>query len=349
MIKRWWQEITGKSPFQSHRLSVIDFVGSAEGPSVYMQGSLHADEQPGAAILHHLALVLEEAESAGKIVGRVRIVPQANPIGLHQNVMEQHMGRYHLGSRTNFNRSFDLVDSWDKLPAPQEARGVDLRLKRHLMGLAKGHDVILDLHCDDEAILYLYCYRPRWPQAQALAARTGAKVALLWDADFDTEADAFEEAVTKPFVDSGHQGDWLTATMEYRGQADTDPAVMAEDARRLYLFLVDRGVVEDEAPPAPELSTQAVSLRQVMNIFPPALGTLLFHAKPGDRLEKGDLIAQVLVEPGSREGAVDVVAPEAGLLMARSKIRLARPSEKIAALICDREVEGNRLGNMLSP
>ena len=86
-----------------------------------------------------------------------------------------------------------------------------------------------------------------------------------------------------------------------------------------------------------------------MNIFPPALGTLLFHAKPGDRLEKGDLIAQVLAEPGSGEGAVDVVAPEAGLLMARSEVRLAWPGEKIAALICEREVEGNRLGNLLSP
>lgn len=349
MIKRWWQEIAGESPFQSHRLAVIDFQGSEMGPSAYLQGSLHADEQPGAAVLHHLALMLEEAEAAGRLKGRVRIVPQANPIGLHQNVMLHHVGRFHLDSRANFNRAYDLVENWSDVPEPAAARGPDQRLKRHLMVLARGHDVILDLHCDDESFLYFYCHAPRWPHAQDLAARTGAKLALLWDAESDSDADAFEEAVTKPFVASGYEGNWLTATLEYRGAADTDPALMEEDARGLYRFLVDRGVVEESVPPAPRIVTKAVSLKQVMNIFPPALGTLMFYAKPGDRLKKGDPIARLLVNPGASDGAVDILAPEAGLLMARSRERLARPGAKIAGLVCDHEVEGNRLGNMLSP
>ena len=45
----------------------------------------------------------------GVIAGPITVVPAANPIGRAQELFGGLQGRFHLGTRTNFNRHFPLI------------------------------------------------------------------------------------------------------------------------------------------------------------------------------------------------------------------------------------------------
>ena len=76
------------------------------GKKIYLQAGLHADEVPSMLVLHHLRGLLDQAEAEGLINGEVVVVPCANPIGLSQHLMRDHLGRFDFNSGENFNRSY---------------------------------------------------------------------------------------------------------------------------------------------------------------------------------------------------------------------------------------------------
>ena len=81
-------------------------------PKAYLQAAIHANELPGAVALHHLMPMLAEADRRGRIRGEIVIVPTVNPIGLAQLVGSNHLGRYDLLGRENFNRNWpELSDA----------------------------------------------------------------------------------------------------------------------------------------------------------------------------------------------------------------------------------------------
>ncbi len=52
------------------------------------------------------------------MLGDITIVPSANPIGRAQYMFGGLQGRFHLGTRTNFNRDFPLIDRPDATLLP---------------------------------------------------------------------------------------------------------------------------------------------------------------------------------------------------------------------------------------
>lgn len=52
-------------------------------------------------------------------------------------------------------------------------------MKKILFGLAHDADIVLDLHCDNEAVLHVYLGTPLWPEGEDLSAQVGAEVTLL--------------------------------------------------------------------------------------------------------------------------------------------------------------------------
>ena len=208
--------------------------------------------------------------------------------------------------------------------------------------------MILDLHCDKEAALYLYCHAELWPGAMDLAARLGAAAVLLWSGPEEGGA-AFEEAVTIDRLPPTSPRPFLSATVELRGQADVDGALARRDARALYELLGDRGVLRDQdiAVRAP-WNGRAVRQDHVVNVSAPALGALVFEAAIGQRVEQGQCLARILASPGDAAGEVLVAAPVGGLLLIRGRDRLARPGETIATLIADRPAPGAVVGRTLS-
>jgi predicted deacylase len=353
MAAREWLDLPGESAMQAWRLPVIRYRGATGRPGAYLQAALHADEQPGVAAIHELAKLVARAEANGRLLRDVVLVPFANPIGLHQVVDGRHMGRFHLGSGTNFNRAFPLppVDQAAGKPAPgmpEIPPRPDRVLKAALANLAVGSDVILDLHCDKEAALYAYCHADLWPGARDLAGRIGAAAMLLWSGPEEGGA-AFEEAVTIDRLPVRASRPFLSATVELRGQSDVDPELALADARGLYGLLADRGILHDPAiGPCPAWTGPAVRQDHVVNVSAPALGTLLFDCPLGARVSEGQVLARILANPGDEAGEVAVTAPAAGLLLIRARDRLARPGETIATLITERPAKGAVIGRTLS-
>ena len=83
---------------------VVHKWGRPGSKRVYIQASLHADEIPGMLVTNHLVKMLDCAEAKGDIMEEVVLVPFANPIGLDQQVMDKHIGRFSLETGVNFNR-----------------------------------------------------------------------------------------------------------------------------------------------------------------------------------------------------------------------------------------------------
>jgi uncharacterized protein len=160
------EHIAGDTAGLAYSFAVYRFAGTDVGaPSAYLQAALHGDELPGVVALDRLMERLRSAERDSRIAGSITIVPSANPIARAQELFGDLQGRFHLGTRVNFNRDFPLLDTPDATALPQPARDetADQRLKRRLVELSMGHDIVLDLHCDDEGVPYLYVHKVLWP------------------------------------------------------------------------------------------------------------------------------------------------------------------------------------------
>jgi predicted deacylase len=332
--------IPGDTPGIEWRLPVLRFKGSnPEAPKVYVQAALHAGELPGTALLHFLCERLREAENGGRINGDITIVPHANPIGAAQSHFGELQGRFDLGSRTNFNRDFpliaagdrdDLIDDLDRYAA------ID-RLKRQLLHMALGADLVLDLHCDDESLQYAYIDDAFWPEAADLAAALGMNAVLLSDG----ESSAFEEAVgfAWKYAVAGEKKSRLpgklSVTVELRGKRDVYADMARRDAEGLWRFLAARDIVADETVSLPAFAGPAVPLDNIEMIRAPQAGTVLFHRNIGESVAEGDLLATIITRPGMPDGNLDIHAPQAGLVVTRISNRLVRRRGDLMKIACN--------------
>ena len=320
------------------RVPVFRFTGSdVAAPSVYIQAALHANELPGTALLHFLLERLRRADAEGAILGDITVIPQANPIGLAQSHFGEMEGRFDLGSRTNFNRDFPLVAlaGREALLENLSRRSATDRLKRTLLHTALGHDLVLDLHCDDESLQYAYIDDAFWPEAADLAGALDMQAVFLSDG----ESTAFEEAVGHAFKHQG--GDRLTrvpgrlsVTVELRGRRDVYPDMARRDADGLWTFLAGRGVVCDPACVAKPYAGPAVPLDNIEMVRAPEPGTVLFHRGIGEAVKAGDLLATLITRPGAPDGTVEVKAGHDGLVATRSSARYARRGDDLMKIAC---------------
>ena len=354
--------------------------GSGRGEKAYLQASLHADELPGMLVMHHLKGLLDAAEATGRIQGSIVLVPVANPIGLAQGLLHGRIGRFEAASGENFNRGYPDYGSAitpeveARLGADRAANRATIRaamrahidgivpatelacLRRTLSSLACDADFVMDLHCDLEAVLHLYCEEPYWPQCEPLARLLGVEATLLAKSSGGA---SFDEHLSGPWWQLDERlartrGDerpaipmaCMAVTVELRGQADVNHALAAQDARALFDFLVHRGLIAANGtrPPLPPLRREPTPLSGSEDLRAPHAGVVAFLRAPGDRIEAGEAIAEI-VDPVSGI-ATPVVARFGGLMYARALRRYVGPGDSVA------HVAGTvpfRTGNLLSP
>jgi predicted deacylase len=346
------EQIFGGIEGVSYSFPVYRFFGTARAPSAYIQAALHGDELPGVVAIHALLPMLREAEAHGNIRGQITIVPWCNPIGRAQSLFGDHQGRFHLGTRTNFNRDFPLLASPDaELPAPDDATAAaDDRLKRRLIALSMGHDIVLDLHCDDESLPYLYVPAVLWPHMADCAAAMNMDAVLLWSGDCGA---AFDQASIDPYLnaaaDIARFERRIVTTVEYRGQRDVDAELAQADAEGIYRILVARGVIEDASlAPLKPFAGLAAPIEHVEMVRSPCSGAILYHAKPGDRVEQGAKLCTIVNAPGEPDGSVDVVAPQAGLVLTRRNRRFIEAGGDLVKLVGSRPSATHKEGALES-
>ena len=336
-------------------LTSLHFGTDGARPKVYIQASLHAEELPGMLAAHHLRRMLEQAEARGQIQGEIILVPMANPIGLAQRLDNKPMGRFDLNSSENFNRHYPdfcaavLPQVQDKMGADAEANVRTVRQavaaylrdwepatelasqRKQLVSLAYDADVVLDLHCDCEAVMHLYTEAPCWPTFEPLARLLGAQAVLLAK---NSGGLSFDESLSGLWWQLADKlGIALpqaccSTTVELRGEADVSHAYAKADASAILAYLQHLGVVGGTAPTLPELACAATPLAGAQCVKSPVPGVLVFAAKPGDRLALGELVAEVIDPVNGTVHALRAEVP--GVLYARTTERYATPGDDLA-------------------
>ena len=344
-------------PGTQRELISLHYGRPGAGPKVYLQASLHADELPGMLTAYHLRQQLDALEAQGQILGEVVLVPMANPIGLSQWWLQSHLGRFESLSGENFNRHYPdyilaaaaqaepqlsqdaahnvavlraaLREQLAQAPADTELQA----LRRSLMQLACDADVVLDLHCDAQALMHLYTETPCWPQCEPLAAFLGARVTLLAT---DSGDNPFDEACSQVWWKwARHFGErfpipqaCLSVTVELRGQQDVTHELASADARAILDFLRWRGVLAGEALPPPPAQGEARPLAGCMPIKAPVGGLLTFVREVGAEVQAGEVLAHV-INPLTAE-LTELHSPVDGLFFARDTLRLVTAGAKVA-------------------
>lgn len=365
-------ELQSAFPGTRQTFQVIRFGQSGASPKVYIQGALHADEVPAILVAHQLAAKLAVLEASGAIIGEIVLVPFANPIGLAQLVQGQHHGRFDLRDGGNFNRGYaELAPrvaaqlqgsltqnikentriiriALHQATADLQAQNATQDLKNKLLHLAMDADMVLDLHCDHDAVMHVYGLTPQAPMVEALGAALGARAVLLATESGDSP---FDEACTRPWLQLQKMLPQFPielacfgATVELRGEADTRHDLALQDATGLCTFLAQYGALSQPAVAMPEPQCVSTPLSGSEPVTAPCAGVVVFHRQPGDVVAAGDLIAD-LVDAATGQ-ITPVHCKSAGVLYARAGARWASPGKRLA------KIAGTslaRTGKLLSP
>ena len=344
-------------------LTSFHFGQAGSGPKIYIQASLHAEELPGMLAAYHLRPLLERLDAAGHIYGEVVLVPMANPIGSAQRVQHKPAGRFELDSAENFNRYYpdfaqqiaDEVlpalghDAASNVALVRQAIGRYLEqwapktelhsLRRTLLQLSFDADYVLDLHCDCEAVMHFYCEEACWSALEPLAHYLQSRAILLAK---NSGSSPFDECLSgvwwrlaemiaarglnAPLPQSCH-----STTIELRGEGQVQHALATQDAAAIAHFLRRLGVLRDAPPaPVPAPACQATPLAGSETLLAPVPGMVVFAAQPGDTLQAGDLVAEV-IDPVA-QASTRVCAGVAGVLYARIRDRYVTAGCELAKI-----------------
>ncbi|MGH6893171.1 MAG: succinylglutamate desuccinylase/aspartoacylase family protein [Dongiaceae bacterium] len=312
--------LPGAMPGTARQLRIFTFGDPGARPKAYLQAGLHADEPSGMMILRELCKQLAAAEKAGRIKGEIVVVPMANPLGVDQVLNGAIMGRFELRTGANFNRAWPdltggLADAVRKRIGKDPEANVDLvrrELKRRVAGLqpespvtaqrialarrAYDADLVVDLHCDDEALAYMMSPDELWDEARKFAADVGAH--SLQPNGESGGAHCFDECFLAPWQALGKEfGNRVPLachafTFEMGGVLDVDPKQASRHAQGFFRYLRRKGCIAGGAPKA--RANGLNEFREFEMLDSPAGGLLLYRQQLGDWVSAGDVLAEIV-------------------------------------------------------
>ncbi len=380
-MRRVTEEIPLMSPAPgtSRKLVVHRYGRPGDGPKVYMQASLHADEWPGLIALQKLIPMLDKAAEEDLILGEIIVLPYANPIGMAQQMGGYVPGRYAFDGSGNFNRNWpdfttrvasilgesglsdddaeataQLRDALRKAVGEMPRRTPVQELRATLMSLSIDSDYVLDIHCDLEALLHVYANEGHRDIASVLSAELGAPVTML---DEEAAGGSFDEANMQVWKDLGKilprsmplPMATFSTTVELRGQGDVAEAFAESDAKGIFRFLQHQGIIGGDLRPVPELINPPVPLSAVDLLETPVAGIVGYHAELGDWVKKGQLMATVY-DPASADPAsstVEIRAGTDGLFFSRLVGKLVQPGERLGKIAGETPLSYRQSGSLL--
>lgn len=362
--------------FQLHRLALAGDVPGLStelcwytaGPDnaktrIHLQAALHADEQPGTMVLHHLLPRLRDADAAGQLRAHFTVFPSVNPLGLANRSLRHHIGRYDTETGVNYNRRWpdlypliaerlrgalgadaganiatirNAVLGWiDAQPvgtAPQQLRLLTLRS-------AVQADIVLDLHCDDESLKHIFTSPELMPGLQDLADWMGVAATLTAE---DSGGGSFDEVLPSLYrkarqanADHPIPVGAETATLEYRGRSDVSDPIGAEDAANLFGFFAGRGLVAADPGLRPGAAPGPTPFEATEVLRVDAPGLLAYRVELGERVSKGQPVADLIAMDGPDAflGRRPVLAGTDGFVLSRVSAKYVRRGTGIAKIV----------------
>lgn len=368
--------IDADAPGTSTELTILRIGPADAKQKVYMQAALHANEQPGIMVIHHLLPLLEAADARGELNARFTILPMVNPLGMGQIHFEDHAGRYDARTGTNFNRRWpDLFaavgeqvadaltdDGQANVLVIREAVRVWLdgqrpltamqKLRHAVMKEAYDADYVLDLHCDNEALNHLFVTPDSMAELTELADWMESAAQLTAE---DSGGGSFDEVwpslwtrLATAYPDRPIPFSARAATLEYRGNFDVFDDLNLADAEKLFGFFQSKGLVGGtpaytpaSAPaPTPLTATQMLRVEQA--------GLLAYRVQLGDVVEKGQPIADLITMDGPEAFTkrTPVLAGTSGRVISRNRSKYVVPGNSIAKIVGTEPIPG-RAGYLL--
>ena len=356
------ETILGDAPGVSTELNYYRIGSDASKPKIYLQAALHADEQPGILILHHLLEFLIKAEKDGQLNARFVLFPVVNPLGLQDIRFNRHQGRYDATSGLNHNRQWP--DLCQAVQSRLQHKLVDnqlenLHLVRHTiaqwlaeqepvsaleqqrlisMREAFDADVVLDLHCDEDALNHIFISPVLMPEYQDLADWMGSAATLTAE---DSGGRSFDEVwsllwigLQAAFPDKPLPSPPLSATLEYRGNFDTFDHLNLQDAENLMGFFRSRNWITGIATQSPAAAAAARPLNATELLKASHAGLVVYQRAIGDQVRCGDLIAEIVTLEGANafRARTPLHAGTDGLLFSRRINKYVWPGCTIAKI-----------------
>ena len=362
-IEKICKTLVGDTPGRSTQLIYYRIGPDNAEPKVYLQAAVHADEQPGILILHHLLRLLSDADAAGELKAQFVLMPMVNPLGMGDIEFGQHQGRYNRNSGVNHNRQWpDLyasidTDMGDKLGQNAAENIITVRQavrdwvenlpqitaqqqwRQAIMSEACDADYVFDVHCDDDALIHIFSIPQLAENMQQLADHTGAAATLLAE---DSGGGSFDEIwpaiwlkLAREFPDKDIPLPVKSCTLEFRGQFDTFDALNHRDAKNLYGYFQGEGLITGSSTGDKGQAAAATDLRATEYLRADKAGLLVYCVELGERVKKGDKIADLLHLDGDEAfiGRTPILAGTDGLVLSRRTTKYVWRNATVAKIV----------------
>ncbi len=361
--------LVGDTPGRSTELNYFRIGPADADKKVYLQAALHADEQPGILILHHLLQLLRDADEAGELEAKFVLFPMVNPLGMGDIEFGQHQGRYNRASGVNHNRGWpDLYDSIET--ELFSGLGADARQNIELVRAALRDwaeqlprltafeqwrqcvireacdaDYVFDVHCDDDSLVHIFTIPQLQDNMQRLAEWTGAAATLLAE---DSGGGSFDEVwpavwlrLARECPDKPLPLPVVSCTLEYRGQFDSFDALNRGDAENLYGYFQQEGLIGGKAIGDRGKAPAPTDLRATEVLRAPQAGLLAYCVELGDEVKRGDRIADLILLDGDSAFVerIPLLAGTSGRVISRATTKYVWRNANIARIVGDEILE----------
>ncbi len=304
-IHRGYLTVTDLPTGAPERLPVVTASGDPDGPTLWITGGVHGDEATGLAVAQDVPDLLDPDEMAGTLVS----VPAVNPAGVRRN------------ARTSYYRDEDPNRRFPD-PALDRARGptvqelIDARLYEQFADAA---DALVDCHTATvDSVPYVIRDRVLYG-----GDRDRDDAAALAD-DLDAVASAaglpvVTELTPEEYTERGLQRSTAGAALNAAGipavtlelgspnvvgDADRAAGVAAVCGVAAELGVVDNvpdGVDPDAGPSSPV----EFPVRRAFAPRAPGAGVVRHRVAAGERVQQGDVVADVVAPHGEHRHAVE--------------------------------------------
>ena len=376
-VEKVSKTLVGDTPGRSTELNYFRIGPQDAARKVYLQAALHADEQPGIMVLHHLLPLLRAADSAGELNARFVVFPMVNPLGMGDIEFGQHQGRYNRGSGVNHNRDWPVLydavgegmaakfgddgeENIESVRAALRAWAESLpqvtafdQWRQSVVTEACDADYVFDLHCDDDSLLHIFSIPQLADNMQQLANWSGAAATMLAQ---DSGGGSFDEVwpaiwlrLAEECADKPLPLPVVSCTLEYRGQNDTFDDMNRQDALNLYGYFQEQGLITGEPLGTKSAARAGTDLRATEYLRAPYAGLLAYRVELGDWVEKGDTVAELIALDG--DGAfvdrMPLLAGTSGQVISRKTTKYVWAGANVSKIVGSEMIE-SRVGSLLS-
>jgi len=303
-------------------IKVIDIRGDNQGPSCYIQASMHGAEHQGNALIYH---ILDYAESHD-IQGSLRIIPQANPLAINTKTGNYTQGRFNPNTGHNWNRLYSnytdnhpslrtfaknninasdesIKNSYKKLLLELLEKEKELKSsygknqnKHHnliLQSLAANFDIVLDLHTAGKAARYLYAAEYLSSRCEELNFVHNIIIKNIFNG-------AMDEAAFMPWVnlktefkklDKDYEIPFESYTLELGSEEMISLEEGKKDSHKVLEYLYKKGIIRESGFQEPLKKQYKCQTEDFKSYYAPNGGLYEYYAKPGEFIKKGESLA----------------------------------------------------------